>query len=61
MATKFTIDDPGYHVDHVTFSLSDDRVSLLSIFTSGPDHAQAIVLEADQIEQLRQLLTVETS
>ncbi len=55
MATKLTIDNPGYHVDHATFSLSDDGTSL-AVLTGGPDHTQAIVLDADQIEQLRQLL-----
>ncbi len=53
--TTLTIDNPGYGIDTATFDLRGNL--MLAIHLDNEDGTtQALVLDADQIEQLRQLL-----
>ena len=60
MAKTLTIEDPGYGIDNVTFDIR--RADMLAIYLNTDDgRTQALVLDGDQVEQLRQLLTIEAS
>ncbi len=58
MAT-LTIDNPGYGIDNVTFAPGNNG---LAIYLNTDDgRTQALVLDNDQVDQLRQLLTAEAT